>query len=36
MTFGYPGATDRYLTSYGVKQAVDITSPAIVKIREKN
>lgn len=35
MTFGYPGTTDRYLTSYGVKQAIDITSPAIVKIREK-
>lgn len=35
MTFGYPGRTDRYLSSYGVNQAVNITSPAIVKIRTK-
>ncbi|MDQ3051445.1 MAG: S46 family peptidase [Bacteroidota bacterium] len=35
MTFGYPGRTDRYLTSYGVDQAVNLTSPAIVKIRTK-
>ena len=35
MTFGYPGRTDRYLTSSGVEQAVDITNPAIVKIRTK-
>jgi len=33
MTFGYPGRTDRYLTSHGVDQAVSTTSPAIVKIR---
>src|SRR4029078_3421238 len=35
MTFGYPGRTDRYLSSYGVDQAVSTTSPAIVKIRTK-
>lgn len=35
MTFGYPGTTDRYLTSYGVKQAISSTNPAIVKIRDK-
>jgi hypothetical protein len=35
MTLGYPGRTDRYLTSYGVNQAVNKTSPAIVKIRDK-
>lgn len=35
MTFGYPGRTDRYLTSYGVDQAVSMTNPAIVKIRTK-
>jgi len=35
MTFGYPGATDRYLTSYGVNQAIDMTNPAVVKIRDK-
>ena len=35
MTFGYPGRTDRYLTSFGVDQAINITNPAIVKIRTK-
>ncbi|MFT4754208.1 MAG: hypothetical protein ACI9GM_000207 [Salibacteraceae bacterium] len=35
MVMGYPGSTDRYLTSYGVKQAVDIEQPARVKIRGK-
>ncbi len=30
---GNPGSTQRYLTSYGVEQAVDLTNPAIVKIR---
>lgn len=33
MIMGYPGQTDRYLTSFGVELAVDQTSPAIVKIR---
>lgn len=35
MIMGYPGSTDRYLTSYGVKQAVDMEQPARVKIRGK-
>ncbi len=35
MTFGYPGRTDRYLTSYGVDQAISTTNPAIVKIRTR-
>ncbi len=35
MIMGYPGSTDRYLTSFGVKQAVDIDQPARVKIRGK-
>ena len=35
MIMGYPGSTDRYLTSYGVKQAVDLDQPARVKIRGK-
>ena len=35
MVFGFPGSTDRYLTSYGVKEALEITNPTIVKIREK-
>ena len=33
MIMGYPGSTDRFLTSYGVKQAIDIEQPARVKVR---
>jgi hypothetical protein len=33
MILGYPGSTDRYLTSYGVKSAVEIEQPLRVKIR---
>ncbi|NND95235.1 MAG: S46 family peptidase [Flavobacteriales bacterium] len=33
MILGYPGSTDRYLSSYGVEQALDIEQPARVKIR---
>lgn len=33
MIFGYPGSTDRYLTSYGVKFAIDVEQPSIVKLR---
>jgi hypothetical protein len=33
MILGYPGKTDRYLTSYGVKQAIEIDQPARVKLR---
>ncbi|MDP2423374.1 MAG: S46 family peptidase [Bacteroidales bacterium] len=32
---GYPGSTDRYLTSWGVKMAIEQSNPAVVKIREK-
>lgn len=35
MVMGYPGNTNRYLTSYGVQTALDLTNPAIVKIRAK-
>ena len=35
MIFGYPGNTDRYLTSYGVKLAIEKDQPARVKIRER-
>ncbi len=35
MIFGFPGSTDRYLTSYGVKQALDITNSTTVDIREE-
>jgi len=35
MILGYPGGTDRYMTSYGVKMALDITNMTIVNIRDK-
>ena len=35
MILGYPGTTDRFLTSYGVKLALEQTNPSIIKIREK-
>ena len=35
MVFGYPGSTNRYLTSFGVKLALDETNPSRVSIREK-
>ncbi len=34
MIMGYPGSTDRYLSSYGVKQELDYRQPSVVKIRE--
>ncbi|WP_052301176.1 S46 family peptidase [Owenweeksia hongkongensis] len=35
MIFGYPGSTDRFLSSYGVQQAIDKYNPTVVKIREE-
>jgi hypothetical protein len=35
MVMGYPGSTNRYLTSFGVKTAMEQTNPARVKVREK-
>jgi hypothetical protein len=35
MVMGYPGTTDRYLTSYGVQTAIDLSNPAIVKLRDQ-
>jgi hypothetical protein len=35
MIFGYPGSTDRYLTSYGIQEALDVKNQAIVDIRAK-
>lgn len=35
MIMGYPGRTDRYLTSWGVQLAIDETNPSIVKVRRK-
>ncbi|MDZ4751456.1 MAG: S46 family peptidase [Flavobacteriales bacterium] len=34
MIMGYPGSTDRFLSSWGVKQALDITNPSTVEIRD--
>ncbi|MBX2932226.1 MAG: S46 family peptidase [Chitinophagaceae bacterium] len=33
MIFGYPGGTNRYETSYGVKLATDINNPTLVELR---
>ncbi|OQX75833.1 MAG: serine protease [Bacteroidetes bacterium 4484_249] len=35
MILGYPGSTERYLTSYGVKMAIDISNQTVVDIRDK-
>lgn len=35
MTLGFPGSTDRYLSSWGVDEAINISQPAIVKIRDE-
>ena len=35
MIFGFPGRTNRFLSSYGVKMALDISNPAVVAIRDK-
>jgi len=35
MVIGFPGRTNRYLTSFGVKQAIEINNPTVVKIRDK-
>jgi len=34
MIFGYPGSTNRFETSYGVKLATDIKNPAFVHMRD--
>ena len=33
MIMGYPGSTDRFLSSQGVKLALDMEQPSRVKIR---
>lgn len=33
MIIGYPGTTDRFLTSYGVKQAIEVYNPSVVTAR---
>ncbi|MFA5781061.1 MAG: S46 family peptidase, partial [Bacteroidales bacterium] len=35
MILGYPGTSDRFMTSYGVNVALEKYNPSIVKIREK-
>jgi hypothetical protein len=35
MVIGYPGSTNRYLTSFGVEMAIEDVNPARVKVREK-
>ena len=34
MVFGFPGSTDRYLSSYGVEQAINKYNPSVVEIRD--
>ncbi len=33
MILGYPGSTDRYLSSYGVEEALEVSNPTVVDIR---
>jgi hypothetical protein len=35
MVFGFPGSTDRFLTSYGVQMQLDINNPTRVDIRDR-
>jgi hypothetical protein len=35
MVLGYPGSTNRYLTSFGVEMAIEKVNPARVKVRGK-
>jgi len=34
MVYGFPGRTDRYLTSFGVKSATEKSNPTTVKLRD--
>lgn len=34
MLWGYPGGTNRYESSYGIKLATDINNPTLVKLRD--
>lgn len=34
MTYGYPGSTNRYETSYGIKLKTDISNPSLVELRD--
>lgn len=35
MILGYPGSTQRYMTSYGVQMALDVSNQTIVDIRDR-
>ena len=35
MIFGFPGRTNRYLTSFGVQEALEQTNNTIIDIRTK-
>ena len=35
MVMGFPGSTDRYLTSFGVQMALDLYNPNVVQARRK-
>jgi len=35
MVFGFPGSTDRFLTSTGIEQAINLYNPTVVEIREQ-
>jgi len=35
MVMGFPGQTERYMTSFGVKEKIDILNPTAIKIRTK-
>jgi hypothetical protein len=35
MIYGYPGGTNRYETSYGIKLKVEIDNPSLVKLRDE-
>ncbi len=35
MIMGYPGSTDRYMTSWGVNQSINLYNPTVVSIRAK-
>ena len=34
MIMGYPGSTDRFLSSHGVEQALDLYNPSVVDVRD--
>jgi hypothetical protein len=34
MVMGYPGSTDRFLSSWGVEQALNLYNPAVVEVRD--